>query len=105
VAVTAKEFFEHVDSFMDYRKTVYEVSDQTIKSNTTDLKLFEKFIDKSSHDQINGPSVMEFQYYLKKERLNSGRSINRKIFTLRSYSHFVRLKEVPHSDDLPFYDV
>jgi len=105
VAVAAKEFFEHVDSFMDYRRTVYEVSDQTIKSNLTDLKLFEKFIDKSSHDQINGPSVMEFQYYLKKDRENSGRSINRKIFTLRSYAHFIKLQDVAHSEDLPFYDV
>ena len=105
MAVAAKEFFEHVDSFMDYRKTVYEVSDQTIKSNLTDIKLFENFIDKSSHDQINGPSVMDFQYYLKKDRENSGRSINRKIFTLRSYAHFIKLQDVAHSEDLPFYDV
>ena len=105
MAVAAKEFFEHVDSFMDYRKTVYEVSDQTIKSNLTDIKLFENFIDKSSHDQINGPSVMDFQYYLKKDRENSGRSINRKIFTLRSYAHFIKLQDVAHSEDLQFHDV
>jgi len=105
VALAAKEFFEHVDSFMDYRKTVYEVSDQTIKSNRTDLRLFEGFMDKSAHNEIDGPSVMDFQYYLKTERLNSGKSINRKIYTLRSYSHFVRLKEVSRSDNLPFYDV
>jgi len=105
MAVKAKDFFEHMDSFMDYRKTVYEVSDQTIKSNRADLKLFEEFIHKGSYDQIDGPSVMDFQYYLKTERMNSGKSINRKIYTLRSYSHFVRLKEVPRSDNLPFYDV
>ncbi len=105
MALAAKEFFEHVDSFMDYRKTVYEVSDQTIKSNRTDLRLFEGFMDKSAHNEIDGPSVMDFQYYLKTERLNSGKSINRKIFTLRSYSHFIRLKDVPLSGDLPFYDV
>ena len=105
MALAAKEFFEHVDSFMGYRKTVYEVSDQTIKSNRTDLRLFEGFMDKSAHNEIDGPSVMDFQYYLKTERQNSGRSINRKIFALRSYSHFIRLKEVPLSGDLPFYDV
>jgi len=105
VAVAAKEFFEHVDSFMDYRKTVYEVSDQTIKSNRTDLRLFEGFMDKSAHNEIDGPSVMDFQYYLKTERLNSGRSINRKIFTLRSYAHFIKLQDIAHSEDLPFYDV
>lgn len=105
MAVAAKDFFEHVDSFMDYRKTVYEVSDQTIKSNTTDLRLFEEFIKRSGHDAVDGPSVMDFQYYLKKERKNSGKSVNRKIFTLRSYSHFFRLKEDSQCDDLPFYDV
>jgi len=105
MGVAAKDFFEHVDTFMDYRKTVYEVSEQTIKSNRTDLKLFENFIDNKHHKIIDGPAVMDFQYYLKKDRKNSGQSINRKIFALRSYSHFIRLQEVPHSEDLPFYDV
>jgi len=105
VALAAKEFFEHVDSFMDYRKTVYEVSDQTIKSNMVDLRLFKGFIKRNKHETITGPIVMNFQYYLKKDRNNSGRSINRKIFTLRSYGHFIKLQEVPYSEDLPFYDV
>jgi len=105
MGVAAKNFFEHIDTFMDYRKTVYEVSDQTIKSNRTDLKLFENFIDNKHHIIIDGPAVMDFQYYLKKDRKNSGQSINRKIFTLRSYSHFIRLQGVPHSEGLPFYDV
>jgi site-specific recombinase XerD len=104
-AVEAKVFFEHVDAFMDYRKKVYEVSDQTIKSNRADLRLFKKFMDTRGYDYINGPSVMDYQYYLKRERLNSGKSINRKIYTLRSYSHFTRLRDVPFSDDLPFYDI
>ena len=105
MGVTAKDFFEHVDAFMDYRKTVYEVSDQTIKSNMVDLRLFKGFIKRNKHETITGPAVMDFQYYLKKDRNNSGKSINRKIFTLRSYGHFINLQEVPYSEDLPFYDV
>jgi len=105
MGVTAKDFFEHVDAFMDYRKTVYEVSDQTIKSNMVDLRLFRGFIKRNKHKTITGPVVMDFQYYLKKDRNNSGRSINRKIFTLRSYGHFIKLQDVPYSEDLPFYDV
>lgn len=104
-SVEAKAFFEHIDAFLDYRKTVYEVSDQTIKSNRTDLRLFKEFMEKRGYDRIDGPSVMEYQYYLKKERSNSGKSVNRKIFTLRSFSHYARLRGVPFSDDLPFYDV
>ena len=104
-AVEIKAFFEHIDAFMDYRKTVYEVSDQTIKSNRTDLRLFKEFMDKRSYDRIDGSSVMDYQYYLKRERKNSGKSVNRKIYTLRSFSHYARLRGVPFSDDLPFYDV
>ena len=39
MAVAAKDFFEHIDSFMDYRKTVYEVSDQTIKSGSSRISV------------------------------------------------------------------
>ncbi len=48
---------------------------------------------------------MQFQYHLKKERDNCGGSINRKIFTLRSYSHFLALSDVPEAETLPFYNV
>ncbi len=105
MAVTAEDFFVHIDKFMDYRKVVYETSDQTLKSNQTDLKLFREFIENQAYSAINGPAVMDFQYYLKKERHNTGGSINRKIYTLRSYSHFLILQDVKDAEDLPFYDV
>ena len=44
-AVDTVEFFKHEEAFMEYRRTVYEISAQTIKSNRTDLKLFKKFIE------------------------------------------------------------
>jgi len=105
MAVEVAGFFDYIDDFIDYRKDIYLASDQTLKSNRIDLKLFENFIGSKSHKTINGPAVMEFQYYLKKDRDNCGGSINRKIFTLRSYSHFLRLQDVPDAETLPFYDV
>ena len=105
MAVTAEDFFVHIDKFMDYRKVVYETSGQTLKSNRTDLKLFREFIENQAYPTIDGPAVMDFQYYLKKDRGNIGGSINRKIFTLRSYSHFLILQDVKDAEDLPFYDV
>ena len=105
MAVAAEDFFAHIDKFMDYRKVVYETSDQTLKSNRTDLKLFREFIENQAYPAIDGPAVMDFQYYLKKDRGNTGGSINRKIFTLRSYSHFLILQDVKDAHDLPFYDV
>ena len=105
MAVAAEDFFVHIDKFMDYRKVVYETSDQTLKSNRTDLKLFRGFIENQAYPAIDGPAVMDFQYYLKKDRGNTGGSINRKIFTLRSYSHFLILQDVKDAHDLPFYDV
>ena len=105
MGVTTRDFFSHMDSFMDYRQTVYEASAQTIKSNRADLILFKTFMYEQRHNEITGPSVMAFQHYLKKDRQNCGSSINRKLFALRSYSHFLTLQEVPGADTLPFYDV
>lgn len=104
-AVTKEHFFNHVEDFMDYRKTIYEASDQTIKSNSIDIKLFKDFVEMNQYQYINGKAVMNFQYYLKQQRLNSGASMNRKLFTLRSYSKYLKLEQVPYVDTLPFYDV
>ncbi len=105
MAVAAAQFFNHIDAFVDYRKTIYETSEETIRSNCIDLNLFREFVKERKTECIDGPTVMSFQYHLKKQRNNSGPSINRKIFTLRSYGHFLRLQEVPKADKLPFYDV
>ena len=104
-AVTKEHFFNHVQNFRDYRKTIYEASDQTIKSNAIDIELFRDFLDMKAYHYIDGKAVMDFQYYLKQQRLNSGASMNRKLFTLRSYSKFLKLEQVPYVDTLPFYDV
>lgn len=98
-------FFRYVEPFMDYRKTVYEVSDQTVRSNTADLTLFEKFIKQRNFTVISGKAVINFQKYLKEERANSGASINRKIYALRSYGKFLKLAEPESAGDLPFQDV
>jgi site-specific recombinase XerD len=105
MGVTHQQFFNHMDAFFDYRKAIYQASEQTIKSNRVDLNLFRSFIQAGPFDTISGPAVMQFQYHLKKERDNCGGSINRKIFTLRSYAHFLTLSDVPGADTLPFYDV
>lgn len=104
-AVSKEHFFNYVENFMDYRKTMYETSDQTIKSNHIDLRLFKDFVDLKNYQYIDGRAVMDFQYYLKQQRLNSGASMNRKLFTLRSYSQYLKLEQVPYVETLPFYDV
>ena len=98
-------FFQYVEPFMDYRKTVYEVSDQTIRSNKADITLFEKFIKQRNFTVISGKAVINFQKYLKEERENSGASVNRKIYALRSYGKFLKLSEPETAGDLPFQDV
>jgi len=104
-AVTKEHFFNYVEKFMEYRKDIYEASDQTIKSNQIDIDLFKDFIEMKNYLYIDGHAVMDFQYYLKQQRLNCGSSMNRKLFTLRSYSKYLKLEQVPYVDTLPFYDV
>ena len=105
MAVTCDNFFSHIDDFFNYRNHIYEISPQTVKSNRVDLNLFENFICSQNLQTIDGPAVIDFQYYLKKQRQNCGASINRKIFTLRSYSNFLKLYNPSSADSLPFYDV
>jgi len=64
-----------------------------------------KILSIQNQKTICGPAVIDFQYYLKNQRHNCGASINRKIFTLRSYSNFLKLYDLSGSDALPFYDV
>jgi site-specific recombinase XerD len=105
MGVKATTFFQFIEPFMDYRKDIYGASEQTLKSNLVDLTLFKRFIHGEKCKIIDGPSTMAFQYHLKEDRNNCGGSINRKTFTLKSYSHFLRLMDVPQSHKLPFYDV
>jgi integrase/recombinase XerC/integrase/recombinase XerD len=104
-AVSKQHFFQHVENFIDYRSTIYETSQQTNKTNLIDLTLFKDFLQMKGHNYIDGRAVMDFQYYLKKQRLNCGASINRKLFTLRSYAKYLNLEAVPNVKNLPFHDV
>jgi len=105
MAVRTDDFFRYVDDFLHYRQDIYDVSPQTIKSNQVDLGLFKNFVRSHNENTISGPAVIDFQYYLKNQRQNCGASINRKIFTLRSYGNFLKLHDIPCADALPFYDV
>jgi site-specific recombinase XerD len=105
MAIKAQDFFKYIDDFMGYRHNVYEISTQTAKSNRVDLSLFQNFIESLNQKTIDGPAVIDFQYYLKTQRNNCGASINRKIYTLRSYSNFLKLYELSGADALPFYNV
>lgn len=105
MTIPATMFFEHQDAFFSYRRDIYEISSQTDKSNRVDLALFENFIRSHNQQTIDGPAVIDFQYHLKKERKNCGTSINRKIFTLRSYANFLKLYDVACAQTLPFYNV
>lgn len=105
MAVSSTVFFDHIEPFMDYRKIIYETSDETIRSNRIDLQLFKNFIKERNVETIEGPTIVDFQYHLKKERKNSGPSINRKIFTLKSYAKFLKLEQVEAAEKLPFNDV
>ena len=68
--VNSTLFFTHTDAFMDYRRDVYEISEQTLRTNSIDLRLFKDFVKERNYEAITGPAVMAYQYYLKKQRLN-----------------------------------
>ena len=105
LATNPEIFFNHIDEFIDYRQTVYEVSSQTVKSNIIDINLFKRYMDEQKLNEITGQAVMGFQVYLKKQRENAGSSMNRKLFSLRSYSTFLKNRDLEGADKLPFKDI
>jgi integrase/recombinase XerD len=105
MAVDSVLFFNYMDTFMEYRRDIYEISEQTLKTNGIDLRLFKDFIKERNYQSITGPAIIAYQYYLKRQRFNSGASINRKIFTLKSYTKFLILEGVELANKLPFRDV
>jgi site-specific recombinase XerD len=104
-AVQTQTFFKYVASFVDYRQTVYEVSDQTVRSNLIDINLFKNYLEDHNYTAITGKAVMDFQVYLKEDRNNTGSSINRKLFSLRSYGTFLNTLDITGSEKLPFKDI
>lgn len=105
MSLTPAQFSQYIDPFMDYRQTIYEISPETARSNRTDLRLFTDFVKKHNYKSISAPAVIAFQYYLKKERKNSGPSINRKIFALKSYAKYLTYQQLTNADILPFKNV
>jgi site-specific recombinase XerD len=105
MAVNNALFFNYIDTFMTYRRDVYEISEQTLRTNSIDLRLFKDFIKEHNYQSITGPAIIAYQFHLKKQRLNCGASINRKIFTLKSYAKFLILEGVERANKLPFRDV
>ena len=103
--VSSEIFFTHVDPFIEYRKTVYESSDETIRSNLADIRLFKRFMTNKRYATISGESVMKYQMHLKYDRLNAGNSINRKLFSLKSYGHYLRTWMWREHRGFPFRDV
>lgn len=105
MAINSALFFNYMDTFLEYRRDVYEISEQTLRTNNIDLRLFKDFIKEHNYQSITGPAIISYQFYLKKQRLNCGASINRKIFSLKSYAKFLLLEGVELANKLPFRDV
>jgi len=98
----AETFSEHIEPFLSYRQRVGYATGATVRSDRIDLKLFENHLRKNNIETVNGASVIAFQEYLSAVRKNSPASANRKIFTLRAYQDYLRLKETSYAEDLPF---
>ncbi len=95
----------NIQPFLNYRNSVGYTRQATAKSNAVDLNLFVRFMDDNGKNAIRGRNVIAFQQHLASHRHNAPASINRKIFTLRSFQNFLDLKGLEGAADLPFNKV
>ncbi len=96
---------KNIASFLEYRSAVGYTCDATSHTNAIDLKLFTDFMDSADKHTIGGGDVIAFQQYLAGIRKNAAASVNRKIFTLRSFQNYLELKGEDKAQDLPFKKV
>ena len=105
MAFKMTELKVHLQSFLDYRKNLGYARPATARSNTIDLKLFVDFMDEQAYDSVSGKAIIAFQNHLAHKRNNTPASINRKIFTLRSFQNYLELIGLENADQLPFKKV
>ena len=83
----------HIDVFLNFIKTERRLSPHTIKSYSSDLKQFSKFLSKvcninSDINQVTFQTIRSWVVYLLENNINP-RSVNRKISVLKSYYKFL----------------
>jgi len=83
----------YIDVFLNFIKTEKRLSSHTIKSYTSDLNQFSKFLSdeyniNSDINQVNFQTIRSWIVFLLENNLNP-RSVNRKISVLKSYYKFL----------------
>ena len=83
----------YIDVFLNFIKTEKRLSSHTIKSYSSDLKQFSKFLSKecninSDINQVTFQTIRSWIVFLLENNINP-RSVNRKISVLKSYYKFL----------------
>jgi len=102
---TLKLFNEHMDDFISHRISRKAVTKSTAVSNRYDLNIFSQYMKTNKIGSITGSAVLDFQDYLIKIRNNRPASLNRKLFTLKSYQNHLMIKDIENAAQLPFNKV
>jgi len=105
MSLTLTQLNEHIEPFLEYRSQAGYTRPSTSRSDAIDLRLYTNFMHNNNYDTISGSSLIGFQQYLSGVRHNAPASVNRKIFTLRSFQSYLDLKGVENADALPFKKV
>ena len=83
----------HIDVFLNFIKTEKRLSSHTVKSYSSDLKQFSKYLSKecninSDINQVTFQTIRSWIVFLLENNINP-RSVNRKISVLKSYYKFL----------------
>ena len=83
----------YIDVFLNFIKTEKRLSSHTVKSYSSDLKQFSKYLSKecninSDINQVNFQTIRSWIVFLLENNINP-RSVNRKISVLKSYYKFL----------------
>jgi integrase/recombinase XerD len=101
MSLAAAEFARCLPRFERWQLDVSNHRPSGVKAALTDLGLMVSFLAERHEDQVDGPALLEFVTWLRRDRANSPAAANRKISSVKTYMRFLRFLQIEGAESVP----
>ena len=97
----AAEFARHIEEFGRWQIEVANHRQAGVDATLIDLGLCEQFLREKQLAMLDGPALLQFITWLRRDRENCPATANRKISSVKTYMRFLRFKQVEGASAVP----
>lgn len=101
MSLATAEFARCLPQFERWQLDVSNHRPSGVKAVATDLRLMTSFLADRDLDQVDGPALLEFVGWLRRDRGNCPAAANRKISSVKTYMRFLRFLQVEGAGSVP----